>query len=299
MSDTASMRLLRDGATRRLFLIDRGRRRPVLLPEVAAWLRSALPDAGIELVASDVLTGHEPGAVVPRRWEEADWIEPPANKQMMREIIVSRLAGRGVEFGAGSRPMPLPVGLDLDYVEPFQSTEQYARMGYTDNAVVARFSNPIEAQREFADESLDFVVAAHVIEHTPNPIGAIVECFRTLRPGGQLVLVVPDKRRTFDKPRELTPLEHLVLDFEQPDRARDFDNYLEFFRLAKRSATAQEDARRAHAEGIDIHYHVWEPASFHRMMQHIVARYAPFRSFEVKPPVDDPSCLEFYMVAVK
>jgi hypothetical protein len=41
-------------------------------------------------------------------------------------------------------------------------------------------------------------VASHVIEHTPDMLGFLKECDAMLRPGGRLVLVVPDKRRCFD-----------------------------------------------------------------------------------------------------
>jgi SAM-dependent methyltransferase len=291
--------LLRNKLNQELYLVSGVTRRRILHPDVASAVREQFPGIAMRDVTPEELATFEPGAHVPRAWTEDEWIEPPQVKQMMREIIVSRVKGTGVEFGAGSRPLPLPIGTTVHYAEPFQSAEQYARMGYTDNTVRARYKNPIEDQYEVEDGSLDFVVAAHVIEHTPNPIRAIVESYRKLRPGGQLVLVVPDKRRTFDKHRDLTTLEHLLLDFEKPDRQRDLENYLDFFRKAKRGPDVEKRAKEAHAAGIDIHYHVWEPGSFHRMMQHIVDHFAPFRSFELKPPVEDEHCLEFYMVARK
>ncbi len=283
-----------------LYLQMGNRRRRILLPQVAAEMREIFPGIELKTAGKGTIDKLEPGAVVPRQWSDADWIEPPDNKQMMREIIVSRLVGNGVEYGAGSRPMPLPVETEVSYAEPFQSDEQYNRMGYDKNTVVPRYSNPIENQHEIESDSLDFVVAAHVIEHTPNPIGAIVESFRTLRSGGHLVLVVPDKRRTFDKRREDTDLDHLIADYEQPDRQRDLENYLDFFTKAKNLGDAAEnEANMALEKGIDIHYHVWTPGSFYQMMRHIRDNYAQFRSFEIKPPVDDETCLEFYMVAEK
>jgi SAM-dependent methyltransferase len=44
----------------------------------------------------------------------------------------------------------------------------------------------------------DVVVASHVIEHTPDMLGFLLECEKTLAPEGRLVLVVPDRRRCFD-----------------------------------------------------------------------------------------------------
>ena len=42
----------------------------------------------------------------------------------------------------------------------------------------------------FADETFDLVMAAHVLEHLPNPIVGIEDMVRTLRPGAPLLLSV-------------------------------------------------------------------------------------------------------------
>jgi phosphatidylethanolamine/phosphatidyl-N-methylethanolamine N-methyltransferase len=41
----------------------------------------------------------------------------------------------------------------------------------------------------FADASFDVVVANHVISTVPNPEAALDECARTLRPGGEMILL--------------------------------------------------------------------------------------------------------------
>jgi ubiquinone/menaquinone biosynthesis C-methylase UbiE len=60
----------------------------------------------------------------------------------------------------------------------------------------------------FPDGSVDFVLASHVIEHFPDPIGALLEWRRVAR--RVVVLVVPHRDRTFDRDRPLTPLAELV-----------------------------------------------------------------------------------------
>ena len=60
----------------------------------------------------------------------------------------------------------------------------------------------------FADDSVDFVLASHVIEHFPDPIRALEEWRRVAR--RVIVLVVPHRDRTFDRDRPLTPLAELV-----------------------------------------------------------------------------------------
>jgi SAM-dependent methyltransferase len=58
------------------------------------------------------------------------------------------------------------------------------------------------------EDSYDFVLASHVIEHIPDPIAALKEWARVAR--RYIVLVVPHRDRTFDRDRELTPLSELV-----------------------------------------------------------------------------------------
>jgi SAM-dependent methyltransferase len=63
-----------------------------------------------------------------------------------------------------------------------------------------------------ADGSQDFVVSSHVLEHMPDPIGAMLEWDRVVRPGGVMFMIVPHKERTFDKQRPRTAIEHLIAD---------------------------------------------------------------------------------------
>lgn len=60
------------------------------------------------------------------------------------------------------------------------------------------------------DESEDFVISSHVIEHFFDPIKAIKEWLRVVRPGGYVFIVAPHKERTFDKDRSRTPLQELL-----------------------------------------------------------------------------------------
>jgi 2-polyprenyl-3-methyl-5-hydroxy-6-metoxy-1,4-benzoquinol methylase len=45
----------------------------------------------------------------------------------------------------------------------------------------------------FEDNSFDIVVSSEVIEHTPDPLSAIVEIFRVLKPGGTVILSTPNR----------------------------------------------------------------------------------------------------------
>jgi SAM-dependent methyltransferase len=60
----------------------------------------------------------------------------------------------------------------------------------------------------FAEDSVDFVFASHVIEHFPDPIRALFEWMRVAR--RYVVLVIPHRDRTFDADRDLTTADELL-----------------------------------------------------------------------------------------
>jgi SAM-dependent methyltransferase len=43
----------------------------------------------------------------------------------------------------------------------------------------------------FADQSFDLVVSNDVMEHIPDPVKALGECFRVLKPGGEVLASIP------------------------------------------------------------------------------------------------------------
>src|ERR1700761_1923497 len=61
-----------------------------------------------------------------------------------------------------------------------------------------------------ADHSVDFVISSHVMEHFPDPIKALKEWHRVVRPGGYIYVIAPHKERIFDKDRPRTTLAELI-----------------------------------------------------------------------------------------
>ena len=58
------------------------------------------------------------------------------------------------------------------------------------------------------DKSVDFVISSHVIEHFFDPIKALKEWQRVATK--YIFIIFPNKERTFDKHRPLTPVEELI-----------------------------------------------------------------------------------------
>lgn len=60
--------------------------------------------------------------------------------------------------------------------------------------------------KEIASEHYDFLLASHCLEQCANCIKTLQEWLRLLKPGGYIILILPDKRFTFDHNREVTTL---------------------------------------------------------------------------------------------
>lgn len=125
-----------------------------------------------------------------------------------------------------------------------------------------------------ADAAYDFVVSSHCLEHLANPLAALAEWWRVTRPGGHLLLIVPDPTRSFDHRRPVTLLTHL-----QDDRARgvgedDTTHVAEVLAAHDRgrdpaAGTSTEFAARVarNHENRCLHHHVFDPALVREALQ--------------------------------
>jgi len=62
----------------------------------------------------------------------------------------------------------------------------------------------------FKDDTLDYIITSHVVEHFFDPIKAIKEWLRVVKKGGYVFMIIPHKERTFDKNREETFAKELM-----------------------------------------------------------------------------------------
>jgi SAM-dependent methyltransferase len=125
-----------------------------------------------------------------------------------------------------------------------------------------------------AAASYDFVLSSHAIEHCANPLRALGEWSRVLKPGGLLALISPHRDGAFDHRRALTTLAHLVDDFERgvgEDDMTHLDEILALHDLSLDPGGEDESTFRAralrNADNRCLHHHVFDTALAREMVE--------------------------------
>jgi SAM-dependent methyltransferase len=190
---------------------------------------------------------------------------PPTWEATRDDLAFRYLSGEGIEIGALYRPQRVPPGARVRFVD--HGDEAELRRVYPDHDWVQAPDVVDEAERlvKFPDESLDFVIANHVIEHVEDPVQALHTFLRVLRPGGIVFLTLPDGRHNFDARRERTTVEHVMRDHRVGPETSRREHYEEWAHVIEGALEPEDIARRADefaAQGTRNHFHVWELDGF-------------------------------------
>jgi len=217
-----------------------------------------------------------------------------------REHFSKSLQGEGIEIGALNRPLEKHSGMSVKYVDQYpieKLREVYPELD-DKNLVEPDILDNAETLASIDEGSFDFVIAAHVIEHMKNPIKSVENWLRVVKPGGQVYIVVPDKRASFDKTRVRTSLEHLILDYHKPSGNRDFEHYLDYARnvLGHQGKAAISEADKLAADEYSIHFHVFMPSDVLKMLAWVNDNLC---KIEIDGPAMAPSSHEFHFLLTK
>lgn len=195
-----------------------------------------------------------------------------------RKLANRYLTGRGLEVGALNSPLDVPRHCRVTYVDRFpldQLRRCYPELTGTPLSRVDVVDDA-EALGSFADESQDFVIANHFLEHAQDFIGTLSNFLRVLKPGGILYLGVPNRHETFDRDRPPTSWEHICRDHrEGPEQSYD-DHLHEWAVLVDKlhGVAAERRVAELREKQVSIHFHVWNEREF----RHLLARtWAEFR----------------------
>jgi SAM-dependent methyltransferase len=140
------------------------------------------------------------------------------------------------------------------------------------------------------DARYDAVISSHVIEHFANPLGALAAWRRVARDGGHLLMVAPHMAGTFDHRRAVTPLAHMVGDFERGTGEDDLTHLEETLALHDRRRDADGDdqeawaaARRDNVRTRVLHHHVFTTESLLALLDRAAVQ---LEAVEVRHPHD-------------
>jgi SAM-dependent methyltransferase len=178
-------------------------------------------------------------------------------------IVAQYCVGRGLEIGPGSAP----------YCDPSRTVFADKHPEYWNSSVKIDYvcdagSIPV------GDCAFDYLLSSHCLEHVPDTLRTLEEWCRVLKPGGNLVLVLPHGERTFDCGRPFSNLAHHLKDYEQKVDIYDFTDWEGFERFSvpqydhrwlpdprSRRADGSLDASWVVEQG-HYHYHVWTQNEF-------------------------------------
>jgi SAM-dependent methyltransferase len=126
---------------------------------------------------------------------------------------------------------------------------------------------------EVGDETYEFVLSSHNLEHFANPMKALKEWQRITVKGGILVLVVPNYMHTFDHRRQPTSVSHMLADFEKNTPESDLFHLPEILEkhdltLDPAAGTLENFRARslANYENRCLHHHVFDEQNIHEFL---------------------------------
>jgi len=207
--------------------------------------------------------------------------------RIFRKLLLNRfslaflyLRGEGIEVGALHNPLKVAPGARVRYVDRMSVSDlrrQYPELNGKKLVPVDMVADG-EHLESIGDDSQDFVIANHFVEHCQNPLLAIENMLRVLRLEGVLYLALPDKRFTFDLDRPVTPLAHLIRDYEegpQWSRRGHFEEWVCHVNGVHDPLEVQRQVEELLAKQYSIHYHAWTQLEMTEMLLHLRGHF-PF-----------------------
>jgi predicted SAM-dependent methyltransferase len=229
----------------------------------------------------------------------------------------------GLEIGALCRPFVSRTDGNVIYVDHATTDALKVKYAADPNVVVDKLVD-VDAvwgehtlSESISGRTVDYIVASHVIEHVPDLITWLQELKSVLKDNGQIRLVIPDKRFTFDYLRAESRLSDVLDAFVRRARVPQPHSIIDFALGASevncaeawKKVIPEEQLRRhftfADALGLsrdviangtyhDVHCWTFTPQSFARIMRELVQH--DLINFSCQHFQDtEPDTLEFFV----
>lgn len=177
-------------------------------------------------------------------------------KSFTRGLVSRYCKGKGIEVGPGSAPYGKRSNtIYLDKYEYYQS--KFLKLDIVADA--ATIPRP--------DDTFDFLISSHCLEHHPDALKVLIEWKRVVKPGGIFFLVLPHGSRTFDRGRKLTGLKHHIEDYQHKVTDDDHTHRKDFGDFSIQQLDHQWLKDATHSDGSydfeyivsqgHMHFHIW------------------------------------------
>jgi len=124
-----------------------------------------------------------------------------------------------------------------------------------------------------SDNTYDFVLSSHNLEHFANPVKALNEWQRITRPRGGLILALPNYTKTFDHRRTPTTVAHMLDDFDRNTKEDDMTHLPEILQLHDLSMDAPagtpDGFRKRSLDNFSnrcLHHHVFDETNSRELL---------------------------------
>lgn len=242
-------------------------------------------------------------------WEALKSLRPEPVKRIPHDdVYIRHVANKcGIEIGGPSKlfrtNLPLYQAVkSLDGVN-FSSTtvweghiESGAHYHYMEGRTGIQFISDATDLGGIRDATYDFLLSSNCLEHVANPIKALMEWRRILKPGGVMLLVLPNKAANFDHNRPTTSFAHLLDDFDNDTSEHDLTHLDEILALHDLSMDPPAgDLEHFRQRSLDnfanrtLHHHVFD--------LDVMAAMFGFLEFDILQ--QDATHRDFFMLARK
>lgn len=147
---------------------------------------------------------------------------------------------------------------------------------YCDKKLGKTFISDAVDMKIIDDNSYDFILSSNNLEHIANPLKALKEFYRIVKPDGLILVAVPQKEKTFDHNREYTPFEHILSDYIQDVQENDLTHLNEILELHdldmdKQAGDFESFKKRSinNLQNRCLHHHVFSPKCLVQMYEYM------------------------------
>lgn len=182
---------------------------------------------------------------------------------MRNEIAKQFIKGRGLEIGAFHNPWPIPPGAQVVYCDQNCADwviKKYNWKGDPSRVVRPDFIDNAQDLYDVPDNTFDFVIGSHVLEHCISPLTALTNHARVLKQGGVIIHAIPERTQTFDSSRSNATLECLIRDDIDSGYDNMMNHYADYFRHVDKipENELEQRCKSAYYAKEDVHFHAWD-----------------------------------------